>query len=112
MPRHSRQHSEATQIVEQILKEADEPRQATSGKETLDRKKTPVSVPPQTSGGNRGGKTRAAPKKFRLAYYLAETGELSSDRTGPRNVGCVTSRISNARYPIPRPTHTYCPGSP
>jgi len=112
MPRHSRQHSEATQIVEQILKEADEPRQATSGKETLDRKKTPVSVPPANVGWEQRWKNQSSSKKFRLAYYLAETGELSSDRTGPRNVGCVTSRISDARYPIPRPTHTYCPGSP
>jgi len=62
MQRHSRQHSEATQIVEQILKEADEPRQATSVKEALARKKTPVSVLLQTLGGNKGGKTKAAPK--------------------------------------------------
>ena len=62
MPRHSRQHSDATQIVEEILKEAVEPRQAASVKETLARKKTPGSVLPHTLGGNKGEKTEAASK--------------------------------------------------
>jgi hypothetical protein len=62
MPRHSRKHSDATQIVEEILKEAAEPRQSASVKDTLDRKKTPVPVAPQTLGGKKGGKTKAVPK--------------------------------------------------
>ena len=60
MPTHSRKHADATQIVEEILKEAAEPRQSASVKEALERKKTPVPVAPQTLGGNKGGKTKAA----------------------------------------------------
>ena len=58
MPTHSRKHSDATQIVEDILKEAAEPRQSASVKEILEKEKTPV--PPHTLGGNKGGNTRAA----------------------------------------------------
>jgi hypothetical protein len=60
MPTHSRRHSDATQIAEEILKEAAEPRQSASVKEALEKEKTPVPVAPQTLGGNKGGKTKAA----------------------------------------------------
>ena len=45
MPTHPRKHLDATQIPANILKEAAQPRQSTSVKEALDkRKKAPVSV--------------------------------------------------------------------
>jgi hypothetical protein len=51
MPTHSRKHSVATQIQEKLLKESALPRQATSVKDSLDkRKKAPVSVALQTRG--------------------------------------------------------------
>ena len=103
MQRHSRQHSEATQIVEQILKEADEPRQATSGKETLDRKKTPVSVPPQTSGGNRGGKTRAAPKKLDLPIIWLKPGNCLATELGPEMLDVLPAGLAtqDTLFPVP-----------
>jgi hypothetical protein len=60
MPTHLRKYSYATQIADEILKEAAEPCQSASVKDILERKKTPVPVVPQTLGGNKGGKTRAA----------------------------------------------------
>jgi hypothetical protein len=62
MPTHSRKLSDATQIAQEILKEAAEPRQSASVKETLEKKKTPLPVAPESHGGNKGGKTTAAPK--------------------------------------------------
>ena len=64
MPTHLPEHSDATQIAEEILKEAAEPRQSASVKETLEKekKKTPVPVAPEMRGGNKGGKAKAAPK--------------------------------------------------
>jgi hypothetical protein len=59
MPTHPRQHSEDTQIQEKILKESAQPRQSTSVKDVLDKKKAPLSVAPQTVGGNKGVKIRA-----------------------------------------------------
>lgn len=51
MPTYPRKHSDATQITAEILKEAAQPRQSTSVKEALDkRKKAPVSVALQTRG--------------------------------------------------------------
>ncbi len=60
MSTHSRKHSDATQIAEEILKAAAKPRQPASVKEALKKKKPPVPVPLQTLGGNKGRKTRVA----------------------------------------------------
>jgi hypothetical protein len=59
MPTHPRKHSDATQIVEEILKEAAEPRQSAPVRETLEKKQPPILVVPETLGGNKGGKTKA-----------------------------------------------------
>jgi len=59
MPTHSRKHADATQIAEEILKEAAMPRLAGSVKKAFE-KKNPVPVAPNTLGGNKGRKTRAA----------------------------------------------------
>lgn len=59
MPTHRRKHSDATQITEEILKDAAKPRQSASVKDALE-KKNPASVIPKTLGGNKGRKTRAA----------------------------------------------------
>ena len=59
MPTHPLKHSDATQIAEEILKEAAEPRQSASVKEACE-KKNPAPVVPKTRGGNKGGKTKAA----------------------------------------------------
>ena len=57
MPTHPRKHSDATQIIADILKEADKPRLAASVKEAFE-KQNPASVAPKTLGGNKGGKTK------------------------------------------------------
>jgi hypothetical protein len=59
MPTHPRKHSDATQITEEILKDAAKPRQSASVKYALE-KKHPAALIPKTLGGNKGGKTRAA----------------------------------------------------
>lgn len=55
MPTHSRTHSDATQIIEEILKETAKPRQSASVRDALE-KKNPAPVTPETLGGNNGGK--------------------------------------------------------
>ena len=59
MPTHLRKYSDATQIAEEVLKEAAKPRQAASVKDALE-EKNPAPVVPETLGGNKGGKIRAA----------------------------------------------------
>jgi hypothetical protein len=59
MSTHSRQHSDATQIAEEILKEAAMPRQTASVKEAFE-KKNPASIAPKMVGRHKSGKTRAA----------------------------------------------------
>jgi hypothetical protein len=59
MPTHPRKHSDATQIVADLLKEAATPRQSASVKEASE-KKSPAPVAPTMRGGNTGGKTKAA----------------------------------------------------
>jgi hypothetical protein len=54
MPTYPRKHSDATQIIEEILKEAATPRQSASVKEALEKKKKHASVNPETLGGNKG----------------------------------------------------------
>jgi len=61
MPTHPRKHSDSTQIAEEILKEAAEPRQSASVKEAFE-KKNPTAIAPKTLRGNKGVKTRAAPQ--------------------------------------------------
>lgn len=50
MSTHSRKHSDATQIAEEILKEAAEPRRSVSVKEALEKKKP---LAPQTLVGTK-----------------------------------------------------------
>ena len=57
MPTRSRQHSDATQIVEEILKEAAMPRQAASVKKVFE-KKNAASIAPKMRGRHKGGKTK------------------------------------------------------
>ena len=57
MPTHSRQHSDATQIVEEILKEAAMPRQPASVKEAFE-KKNPASIAPKMLGRHKAGKPK------------------------------------------------------
>ena len=59
MPTHLGEHSDATQITREILKEAAKPRQSTSVKEALE-KKSLAPVAPETRGVTKGGKARAA----------------------------------------------------
>jgi len=59
MSTQPRTHSGATQIVEEILKDAAKPRQAVSVKKALG-KMHPALVAPETLDENKGGKTRAA----------------------------------------------------
>jgi len=57
MPTYPRKHSDATQIIEEILKEAATPRQSASVKEALEKKKKKkkhAPVNPETLGGNKG----------------------------------------------------------
>ena len=60
MPTHSREHSDDTQIVADILKDAAKPRQAASVRDAFEKKKNPAPVVPETLGRNKGGKIRAA----------------------------------------------------
>ena len=54
MPTYPRKHSDATQIIEEILKEVATPRQSASVKEALEKKKKHAPVNPETLGGNKG----------------------------------------------------------
>ena len=60
MPTHPRKHSDATQIIAEILKAAAKPRQAASVRDAFEKKKTSVPVAPEMLGGNKGGKTTPA----------------------------------------------------
>ena len=60
MPTHLPEHSDATQITKEILKEAAKPRQSASVRDAFEKKKSPAPVAPETLDGNKGGKTRAA----------------------------------------------------
>jgi hypothetical protein len=58
MPTHSRQHSDAIQIAEEILKEAATPRQTASVKEAF-AKKNRASLAPKMLVGTKAGKPNA-----------------------------------------------------
>ena len=58
MPTHSRKDSDATQIAEEILREAAEPRQSASVKEAFE-KKHPASLATKMVGRHKGGNTSA-----------------------------------------------------
>jgi hypothetical protein len=60
MPTRSRKHSADRQIISGILKNAAEPREAASVRDAFEKKTNPAPVVPETLGGNKGGKTRAA----------------------------------------------------
>ena len=60
MPTHGREQSDATQITKEILKDAAKSRQAASVRDAFEKKKNPAPVAPETLGGNKGRKTRAA----------------------------------------------------
>jgi hypothetical protein len=60
VPTHSREHSDTTQITKKILKQAAKPRQSASVSDAFEKKKNRALVGPETLGGNKGGKTRAA----------------------------------------------------
>jgi len=60
MPTHGREQSDATQITKEILKDAAKPRQAASVRDAFEKKESLGPVAPETLGGNKVGKTRAA----------------------------------------------------
>jgi hypothetical protein len=59
MSTHSRQHSDATQIVEDILKEAAMPRQTASVKEAFERKNSASIAPKMVGRHKRRGKNQS-----------------------------------------------------